>query len=357
MTLLLPLIPTDYADAASKVKLNKTKMTLYIGKPQTLKITGTSKTVTWSSSDKNVATVSKKGKVTGKSTGKATITAKVGKKKYKCSVTVKKPSINTKKKTLCVGDTYTLKLTGTEIKSVKTSNKKIAAVSKKGKVTAKKAGTATITLTGTDGKKYTCKITVKKPVLNVTDKTILVKQTFTLKLKGATAKAFSSSDKNIATVSPEGLVKGVSVGTATITVKDTNGKKYKCKVEVTERQWTTPDGRTYENMNGYIMDITDDGHWYHTEWVNAMREVAAAGLNNIVYTEYYDDGTYWMLCKREDEEKAVERMWEHLLSMNLYSGAGISISWFDVNATVRVVTVYGSDIINLDDYEDMMQDE
>ena len=51
---------------------------------------------------------------------------------------------------------YTLKLTGTSIKSVKTSNSKVATVSKKGKVVAKKSGTATITLTGKDGKKYTC---------------------------------------------------------------------------------------------------------------------------------------------------------------------------------------------------------
>ena len=70
-----------------KVKLNKKKVTLEIGKKVTLKLKNNKKKVKWSSSNKKVATV-KKGKVTAKKKGKATITAKVGKKKYRCKVTV-----------------------------------------------------------------------------------------------------------------------------------------------------------------------------------------------------------------------------------------------------------------------------
>lgn len=158
---MLMLFPALNAEAASKVKMNKTKTTVYIGTTTTLKVTGTKKTVTWSSDNKKVAVVNQKGKVTPKKAGKATITAKVAGKKYTCKVTVKKPYINTPKKTLQVGKTYTLKLTGTKIKSVKTSDKKIATITKKGKVTAKNTGTATITLTGKDNKKYSCTITVK----------------------------------------------------------------------------------------------------------------------------------------------------------------------------------------------------
>lgn len=77
-------------NAASKVKISKTKATLTVGKTLTLKMKGTKKKVKWSSSKKSVATVSSKGKVKAKKAGKATITAKVGKKKYKCKVTVKK---------------------------------------------------------------------------------------------------------------------------------------------------------------------------------------------------------------------------------------------------------------------------
>ena len=50
---------------------------------------GTSRKVTWSSSAPSVVSVNKKGKITARRTGKATITAKVNGVKYKCKVTVK----------------------------------------------------------------------------------------------------------------------------------------------------------------------------------------------------------------------------------------------------------------------------
>ena len=73
---------------AAKVKLNKKSLTLTVGKTYKLKVKGTKKKVKWSSSNKKVASVNKKGKVTAKKAGKVTITAKIGKKKYKCKVTV-----------------------------------------------------------------------------------------------------------------------------------------------------------------------------------------------------------------------------------------------------------------------------
>lgn len=78
------------AVAAKKVSINKTNVTLKKGKSITLKLRGTKKKVKWSSNRKRIATVSKKGKVTAKRVGKAKITAKVGKKKYNCTVTVVK---------------------------------------------------------------------------------------------------------------------------------------------------------------------------------------------------------------------------------------------------------------------------
>ena len=73
-------------DAA--VKISKKKTTIVEGFSKTLKITGTSKKVKWSSSNKNIATVNSKGKVTGNQTGTCTIKAKVGRKIYKCKVKV-----------------------------------------------------------------------------------------------------------------------------------------------------------------------------------------------------------------------------------------------------------------------------
>lgn len=78
------------ADAASAIKLNKKTAKIAVGKSVTLKVRGTKKKVKWKSSKKSVATVSAKGKVTGKKAGKAVVTAKVKGKTLKCKVTVTK---------------------------------------------------------------------------------------------------------------------------------------------------------------------------------------------------------------------------------------------------------------------------
>lgn len=79
----------ESVNAKSKIKISNSKITLTVGQSKPLKVKGTKKKPKWSSSKKSVATVSKKGKVVAKKTGSATITAKIGKKKYKCKVTVK----------------------------------------------------------------------------------------------------------------------------------------------------------------------------------------------------------------------------------------------------------------------------
>jgi hypothetical protein len=76
------VLTTPAAQAKNTVKLNKTKATLYVGDTVKLKLTGTGRRVTWSSSKKSVATVSSTGKVKAKKVGKVTITAKVSGKKF-----------------------------------------------------------------------------------------------------------------------------------------------------------------------------------------------------------------------------------------------------------------------------------
>jgi len=72
------------------VKLNITKKTLAVGQTAKLKVKGTGKSVKWKTSNKAIVSVSSNGKIRAKKKGKATITAKVGKKTLKCVVTVKK---------------------------------------------------------------------------------------------------------------------------------------------------------------------------------------------------------------------------------------------------------------------------
>ena len=93
ITILL-LIVCMAVPVSAASKINKKKATLKVGQTLQLKVTGTKGKVKWKSSKKSVATVSSKGRVKAKKKGSATITAKVGKKKYTCKVTVKKPTTN-----------------------------------------------------------------------------------------------------------------------------------------------------------------------------------------------------------------------------------------------------------------------
>jgi len=132
--------------------------------------------VTWASSDKNVAKVSKNGKVTAVGAGKATITAthKDTGKTLKCVVTVKaKSSENADKVKKITGDSKVsvkvgekktlnikVKPAGAKV-TFKSSDTSIVKVSKDGQIKGIKAGKATITVSG-DGVEFKIKVTVKK---------------------------------------------------------------------------------------------------------------------------------------------------------------------------------------------------
>lgn len=81
--------------SASKIKLNKKKLTMTKGQSYILIVRNNKKPVKWSSSKKKVASVTKKGKVTAKKQGKTNITAKVAAKKLTCKVKVIKAAPNT----------------------------------------------------------------------------------------------------------------------------------------------------------------------------------------------------------------------------------------------------------------------
>lgn len=89
---VLSLCNLSFVSAKSKktLKLSKTSITLQVKQSKKLSVKNTKKKIKWISSNKQIVTVNKSGKITGKKIGKATITAKVGKKKLNCRVTVKK---------------------------------------------------------------------------------------------------------------------------------------------------------------------------------------------------------------------------------------------------------------------------
>ena len=118
--------------------------------------------ITYKTSNKKIASVNSSGKVTGVKKGTAKITFSQNNKSWSFKVHIKNPKLNAKSKTLKKGKTFKIKITGKVGKAkFSTSNKKIASVSKGGKVKAKKKGKATITVK-TNGIKLKCKIKVKK---------------------------------------------------------------------------------------------------------------------------------------------------------------------------------------------------
>ena len=245
-------VKTSVTVEQTVVKLSKTKAVVVKGKTIQLKATVTPKqSIKWSSENKKIATVNKNGKVTGKKGGTTKIiaTAKDG-TKATCKVTVATVKLNASSMPLQVGtSTKALKVASKtvkkdKVKSWKSSDSSIASVSKSGKVTAKKTGKATLTVTMKSGAKATCKVTVqnekvttKKLTLSKKKATLTVKQSVKLGVKRNPISAkekitWSSSNKKVATVSKSGKVTAKRAGKATITAKTSNGKKATCKITV-----------------------------------------------------------------------------------------------------------------------------
>lgn len=241
------------------IKLNKTSISIAVGKTTTITATvspksATNKDVKWKSSDNDVVTV-KNGKITAKAPGYAVITCTTvdGGKTAECTVFVNQPvksvKLNKTKAIMDIEDKITLKATikpsNASNKALKwtSSNKKVVKVTSKGVLKPVATGTATITVTSLDGGfKATCKITVVKRVKGVTlPKTLTVyldekgelDAAFTPKKPSNSDVKWKSSKKSVATVSKTGVITPKKKGTTNITVTtEDGGFKATCKVSV-----------------------------------------------------------------------------------------------------------------------------
>ena len=292
----------------------------------------------YKTSNKKIATVSKKGILRAKKNGTVTITAiaKNNKKaKATTTVTVGKVVKSLKfkegtKKTVKVGQKFTLhpkyspKIASTKAVTWKSSNKKVATVSSKGKVTAKKAGTVKITATAKDAgkKKATFKVTVKKAATpTATTKKVTLKTT-------------------------------VSNGTATISGIDPNAVSYTVTrkgkiVKVTAEE--------VKEALGYIANpATAYDAWLNTtSRIKAYAKVTgtkgdATKIVVISNTDTKYDGTYSVtVTKAENGYKVVaakESGAEHVINVTVASNGDIKaesakyVATCDKNATSVVVT-------------------
>lgn len=206
--------------------------------------------VTYTSSDTSVATVDAKGVITGVKAGKAVITAESAGVKVTAAVTVTTPkitltankaSLQVKKSTKAIQ--VETKLATDSVVSWKSSNTKVATVTKAGKVKAKKVGTTKLTVTMKSGATATCTLKVqKKKVVTKSIKvagkkvTLSAGQTYSINAKrnpitAAEKITYTSNKKKVAAVSKKGVITAKAKGTAKITVK-CNGKKQVVTVTV-----------------------------------------------------------------------------------------------------------------------------
>jgi uncharacterized protein YjdB len=242
----------------------------------------TDKTVTWSSSDTQVATVDENGKVIAIKEGSAIITAKAGDKTASCSISVKKKfiavtsvSLNKTDISLIKGQFETLKanVSPSDASDKKvtwsSSNTGIATIDQNGKVTAIAGGSATIRAKAGD-KQASCAVTVMVPATSITlnnNELILVKGqsdrlVATIQPYDATDKiVWSSSNTSVASVDANGTVVAVSNGSVSISA--TAGSiQASCKVIVVD-----PDVST--NAIFYTTSDGNEYYPYHTEGFGA----------------------------------------------------------------------------------------
>ena len=247
--------------------------------------TATDKTVTWKSSDATVATVDANGKVVAKKAGEVTITATAGGVSGTLKITVsdKAPTVIpvqsvtvTGKQELVEGASTTLTATVAPADATdktvtwKSSDESVATVDKDGVVTAKKAGTVTITATA-GGVSGTLHITVTaKPVETVPVTSVEVtveagttvsvgktlQATATVKPGNATNKkvTWKSSDESIATVDANGVITAKKAGKVVITATSTDGTDKSGSVEITVVDETkpTPDHKSVKADTGDV---------------------------------------------------------------------------------------------------------
>lgn len=257
----------------TKITLDTTNVTMWAGATRQLGVSiepanADIKTVTYGSSNPDVATVSNTGLITAKKKGTTTITVTAADgsgKSASCAVIVKQPvtgiQITPNGYTLVKGDVKQLSAVVSPADADNTgviwasSNPNIAAVSADGRVTAVNEGSCVITATCKDNASISasCTIVVGTPVTSValapnrasmnTGEIILISAS--VLPTNATNKgviwSWTSTDGGVITLT-NGSVKALKAGTVTVTAKaaDNNGAQATCIITISGAPIATP---------------------------------------------------------------------------------------------------------------------
>lgn len=298
------------------VALDESETTLYVGQSKRLNysvmpLNASKASVTWTSTNPNVASVDAAGKVTAKKVGQTVIMVKSLDRGFTayCTVNVRQIAngINFTDKEL---ELTTGQIHETQYKLIpndatdsnivwESSDTKIAVVNDRGEITAKGPGVAfVIARTEAGGMSY-IKVTVKQLVegllLNFSEKTIYVGDTFEFDVSVSPSGAsnlgvnWTSSDTDVATVSDEGEVVGLSAGTTIITCTTKDGG-YSAFCVVTVKERLTSMKLNHENYKlgldkSFTLSIIVDNETVNAKdfkWVSSNDDVATVNKNGKV---------------------------------------------------------------------------
>ena len=263
-----------------ELQVSPTSLDILVGDEETITASiippdATYKNLTWASSNPHIAMV-EDGKVTGISAGNCVITVVTEKRQIKKIINVKvsnkevpieKIVVSNPKIEMYVGDKtkleYTIEPENATNKSINisTEDKTIVAFDQEKNIVGVAKGTTNIVLKSSNGIEAKVAVTVKEKEIPVTGVTLSksslslkvgASATITAKVKPSNAThkevTWSSSDTKVATVK-DGKITAVKEGTATITVKTTEGgKTATCKVTVSPKQASpiVPSSATYK---------------------------------------------------------------------------------------------------------------
>ena len=312
--------------AVSSVSLNKSNYSGTIGDFVNLTATvypsdATYKTYKWSSSDESIATVDENGKVTLMAYGTATITATTDDKNItaNCTITVNPVSVssiklNCKSANVEIGGTVELIPTispenATNKNIIWTSNKtSVATVDENGVVTGVSEGKAIIIAKTEDGSKTaSCTVNVGEEQTSVKVSSLKINEGNTEITVGDTKKlsvtispsnatnnsvTWSSDNSKIVTIDSNGNVKGLAIGSATITVKANDGSGISTNCVITVKQKPDVDDGRQTTSTG---TITTSGIYCASNYpaIQAGINIQKSNENDVV--EYR-----WVVCNNNN---------------------------------------------------------
>lgn len=378
--LALLLATTVMADVNRSIQFGAEEYVIYINKNQQIKATvdrisedaPKQTQLIWKSSDESVAKVSGNGTITAVSAGVTTITAYAKDDETvskSVQVEIRKPVanvvLNTKDAKLLIGAAdelaridlnYEIAPEDAYHQDVEwsSSNEKVALVDENGIVTALSKGNTTITAKSTDPsvtKKATCQISVTQAVTAITiaeekiTNPLPVPKTFQIKATVEPADAgnkkliWTSSDENIATVSANGNIKGVSNGTVVITASAADGSGISASCTVTV---VMPVKKISMGTNKVILPP-------NAEWqLTALPEPETATIKELTWSSSKEE----VASVSQDGLITAHKLGSCKITASAVDGSNVSAS---VNVEVKnfdvVITKKGAVRVNFDTHE------